>query len=76
MNPIRRLKHEMGLTMKELAEMLGYRENRLYIYQRGNPWYLSSKMMNALYRLGLDAIELQREYVEWRKKNKKELIVQ
>lgn len=69
MNPIRRIKHEMGLTMRDFAERLGFKENRLYIYQSGKPMYLSTKMMNALYQLGLDAIEIQREYVEWRKRD-------
>lgn len=66
MNPVRRVRKRLGLSVKELAMAAGVSYATLHAAETGLPVQVQAPVLDGLARIGIDAAAVATEYVEWR----------
>lgn len=74
MNPVRRVRQQLGLSVKELAMAAGVSYSTLHAAETGLPAQVQAPVLDGLARLGIDAAAVAGEYVAWREQQAAEIM--
>lgn len=65
MNPLKRMRMEKGLSVKEFALLTGISGPRIRQLERGETFKLPPSVLDTLEQLGFDPVAAREEYEAW-----------
>lgn len=74
MNPVRRVRQQLGLSVKELAMAAGVSYATLHAAETGLPVQVQSPVLDGLARIGIDAEAVADEYLAWREQQAADIV--
>lgn len=74
MNPVRRVRQQLGLSIRELAMACGVSYATLHAAETGLPAQVQAPILDGLARIGIDAEAVAGEYVAWREQQAAEIV--
>lgn len=74
MNPVRRVRQQLGLSTKELAIACGASYSAVHAAETGLSAQVPGPVLNGLERIGIDAAAVAGEYVAWRNRQAAEIV--
>lgn len=65
-NPVRRVRQQLGLSVKQLAMAAGVSYATLHAAEAGLPAAVPGPLLDGLARIGIDPATVAAEYLDWR----------